>query len=182
MVGTIRFVGPTHFSTGFWVGVELLPECGGSGKNNGTVKGTFYFECPPNRGLFVRPSQLVLDQTTGRIEDIARYASEGATATSSALHFSPQRRLQLAGLLKLNISHVMGLLSRQLEMAEELEQQVQQVEGANSQISSARESRRAAEQQQGYEDASLVEELNLMVQQEQKIHEMFHINLKSLTS
>lgn len=49
MIGTIRFVGPTHFASGFWVGLELHPGVG-AGKNNGTVKGTVYFKCPPNRG------------------------------------------------------------------------------------------------------------------------------------
>lgn len=55
--GVIRFVGHTHFAGGHWVGLELV---GDGGKNNGTVKGVEYFRCPENRGLFVRPSQILL--------------------------------------------------------------------------------------------------------------------------
>lgn len=35
-----------------WVGIELDDD---SGKNNGSLKGIKYFECEPNRGLFVKP-------------------------------------------------------------------------------------------------------------------------------
>ncbi|EXX79593.1 Nip100p [Rhizophagus irregularis DAOM 197198w] len=54
-MGTIRFVGPTEFATGKWVGVELDEA---SGKNNGSVKGKHYFDCKPNHGVFVRASQI----------------------------------------------------------------------------------------------------------------------------
>jgi dynactin 1 len=53
--GTIRFVGPTEFATGKWVGVELDEP---SGKNNGSVNGKQYFACRPNHGVFVRSSQI----------------------------------------------------------------------------------------------------------------------------
>jgi len=52
--GIVRFIGPTSFADGDWVGVELAH----GGKNNGTVKGIKYFECPNNSGLFVRESHL----------------------------------------------------------------------------------------------------------------------------
>lgn len=48
----VRFVGQTAFSPGDWIGVELeTPQ----GKNDGAVQGERYFNCPPNRGMFVRP-------------------------------------------------------------------------------------------------------------------------------
>ncbi|KAI9021911.1 dynein associated protein-domain-containing protein [Hyaloraphidium curvatum] len=51
----VRFVGTTAFAAGTWVGLELpLP----AGKNDGSVNGEKYFECAPQHGLFVRPSQL----------------------------------------------------------------------------------------------------------------------------
>ena len=53
--GTIRFVGPTTFATGKWVGVELDEP---SGINNGSVAGKHYFDCRPNHGVFVRASQV----------------------------------------------------------------------------------------------------------------------------
>lgn len=53
--GFLRFIGPTHFESGEWCGIELdLPE----GKNDGRVEGEDYFHCLPNHGLFV-PSHFV---------------------------------------------------------------------------------------------------------------------------
>merc|ERR1711920_239522 len=55
--GYIRFVGPTSFAAGRWVGIELDEPVG---KNNGSVKGVSYFKCDANRGMFVRPAQVRL--------------------------------------------------------------------------------------------------------------------------
>ncbi|KAI9225058.1 dynein associated protein-domain-containing protein [Blastocladiella britannica] len=52
--GVVRYFGTTHFSTGQWVGVELDTP---TGKNDGIVQGQVYFQCAPNHGLFLRPSQ-----------------------------------------------------------------------------------------------------------------------------
>ncbi|CAO1632541.1 unnamed protein product [Parajaminaea phylloscopi] len=61
-LGTVLFVGQTSFAAGLWVGVELDPGVAG-GKNDGSVQGKRYFDTDPNRGVFVRSSQLeVLDQ------------------------------------------------------------------------------------------------------------------------
>lgn len=52
---TVRFIGETKFSPGEWIGVETD---GPEGKNDGEIGGTRYFECPPDRGLFVRRSMV----------------------------------------------------------------------------------------------------------------------------
>ncbi|XP_074540625.1 kinesin-like protein KIF13B isoform X2 [Halichoeres trimaculatus] len=53
--GTIRYVGPTDFAEGSWVGVELeVP----AGKNDGSVGGKHYFHCNPGYGVLVRPDRV----------------------------------------------------------------------------------------------------------------------------
>ncbi|KAI9631947.1 dynein associated protein-domain-containing protein [Dioszegia hungarica] len=55
-IGHVRWSGTNPaFSAGKWVGVELLEAVG---KNDGSVKGERYFDCQPNHGVFVRPSQV----------------------------------------------------------------------------------------------------------------------------
>ena len=58
--GVVRFVGPTHFARGIWVGVEIgVPK----GRNDGSINGQRYFQCEPKYGLFVPPKKLtVLDE------------------------------------------------------------------------------------------------------------------------
>ncbi|KAK8858530.1 hypothetical protein IAR55_002757 [Kwoniella newhampshirensis] len=55
-IGHVRWTGSNPgFAAGKWVGVELLEP---AGKNDGSVKGERYFDCQPNHGVFVRPSQV----------------------------------------------------------------------------------------------------------------------------
>ena len=55
--GYVRFIGPTKFAHGTWIGVELEQAFG---KNDGSLKGIRYFRCPEERGCFVRADKLSL--------------------------------------------------------------------------------------------------------------------------
>nr|XP_042901617.1 kinesin-like protein KIF13A isoform X1 [Parasteatoda tepidariorum] len=80
--GVVAYLGPTNFAAGPWAGVELDTP---TGKNDGTVNGTRYFECKPRFGIFVRPDKLVVD-SRGRAMRAARTSSPlngGVTAKRS---------------------------------------------------------------------------------------------------
>lgn len=54
-MGTVRYVGPTDFALGIWLGLELRSA---KGRNDGAVGDTRYFTCKPNHGVLVRPSRV----------------------------------------------------------------------------------------------------------------------------
>lgn len=55
---TTRFVGRcSGLPAGYWVGVQFDEPVG---KNNGTVKGVRYFECPEGYGGMVRPNNVAV--------------------------------------------------------------------------------------------------------------------------
>lgn len=58
----VRYIGETQFATGIWVGVELAEGEEPTGNNDGAVNGVPYFECPPARGIFLRPDMIDLEQ------------------------------------------------------------------------------------------------------------------------
>uniref|UniRef100_A0A7N4PDV6 Kinesin family member 13B n=1 Tax=Sarcophilus harrisii TaxID=9305 RepID=A0A7N4PDV6_SARHA len=61
--GIVRYVGPTDFQEGTWIGVELdLP----SGKNDGSIGGKQYFKCNPGYGLLVKPGRIKKAQGPAR--------------------------------------------------------------------------------------------------------------------
>uniref|UniRef100_A0A8C4QTD0 CAP-Gly domain containing linker protein family member 4 n=1 Tax=Eptatretus burgeri TaxID=7764 RepID=A0A8C4QTD0_EPTBU len=50
VIGVLRFVGSTQFSSGQWAGIELDQPIG---KHDGSVHSVRYFRCPPNHGEYL---------------------------------------------------------------------------------------------------------------------------------
>ena len=54
--GIVRYSGPIKVASGQWLGLELSDD---TGKNDGSVQGERYFQCPPRHGIFVRKEAIV---------------------------------------------------------------------------------------------------------------------------
>ncbi|XP_068796195.1 CAP-Gly domain-containing linker protein 4 isoform X3 [Struthio camelus] len=68
-MGTIRYIGPTDFAPGIWLGLELRSA---KGKNDGSVGEKRYFTCKLNHGVLVRPSRVTYRGINGAklVDDI----------------------------------------------------------------------------------------------------------------
>lgn len=111
--GTVRFVGPTDFAKGIWVGVELdapagretncqtrlllnspssaldllRPKFPPPGKNDGSVGGKHYFHCNPGYGVLVRPNRVSRGGTKRRRQQQKRRSANlsGSSPNLAAL-------------------------------------------------------------------------------------------------
>lgn len=53
--GCVQYIGTTDFKPGYWIGIQYDEPVG---KNNGSVKGRQYFQCPDKHGGFVKPENV----------------------------------------------------------------------------------------------------------------------------
>ncbi|XP_077499679.1 CAP-Gly domain-containing linker protein 3-like isoform X6 [Amblyomma americanum] len=88
-VGTLRYCGTIHFATGIWAGVEL---CNPLGKNDGSLGGVSYFQCPMNHGIFAP------------ITKIQKY--DGSPQVDAASPTKPSRPPKSISYPKVDVSHV----------------------------------------------------------------------------
>ncbi|KAF1925394.1 uncharacterized protein M421DRAFT_423721 [Didymella exigua CBS 183.55] len=54
--GIVKYVGLIHVAEGAWLGIDLQEP---TGKNDGSVRGERYFDCPPHHGLFVKETDIL---------------------------------------------------------------------------------------------------------------------------
>merc|ERR1712232_1159357 len=53
--GHVRYRGTTQFAAGEWVGIEFDESVGNT---DGSVDGVRYFQCEPDRGMFLTPDKV----------------------------------------------------------------------------------------------------------------------------
>lgn len=70
--GILKYIGQTQFAEGIWCGIELETP---SGKNDGSVNGETYFQCPPNCGVFVEFKNIELKEHFDIAKEIIRQLS-----------------------------------------------------------------------------------------------------------
>ncbi|XP_020620574.1 CAP-Gly domain-containing linker protein 3-like [Orbicella faveolata] len=93
--GTLRFCGPTDFASGEWAGMELDTPIG---KNDGSVGGVVYFQCPPKHGIFAPLSKItkadsIQKQQTPSNSRIAQaQVSQSSSRASSRSNSRPNSR------------------------------------------------------------------------------------------
>jgi len=93
-IAVIRYMGQAHFAEGDWVGVELE---GTGGKNDGSVGGQRYFDCPMYKGMFLRPSAMtVIDQPPPVVAKPANGAAKRPGRPSSVVGSGVGRRMSTA--------------------------------------------------------------------------------------
>lgn len=54
--GIVKYVGHIHVAEGDWLGIDLQEP---TGKNDGSVRGERYFDCPAGHGLFVKETDIL---------------------------------------------------------------------------------------------------------------------------
>lgn len=94
LMGTVKFLGPTEFAAGDWLGIELDEQ---AGKNDGSVKGKRYFESKPEHGIFVRPTAATKEdfqeETPKKLEPVLSPSNRSSRSSGLAPPLEKPKRL-----------------------------------------------------------------------------------------
>ncbi|XP_035794101.1 restin homolog isoform X3 [Anopheles albimanus] len=105
--GILKYLGETKFASGTWCGVQLDEA---SGKNDGTVDGVRYFECPAKYGIFVPIAKVTLSpsarKTSARLSRANSKESLNSLATMSSIATTATSRLRMSAQRKSSVSAV----------------------------------------------------------------------------
>uniref|UniRef100_T1DPP9 Putative cytoplasmic linker protein n=1 Tax=Anopheles aquasalis TaxID=42839 RepID=T1DPP9_ANOAQ len=100
--GILKYLGETKFASGTWCGVQLDEA---SGKNDGTVDGVRYFECPAKYGIFVPIAKVTLSpsarKTSARLSRANSKESLNSLATMSSIATTATSRLRMSAQVSL---------------------------------------------------------------------------------
>ncbi|KAL6426797.1 hypothetical protein ACFW04_009253 [Cataglyphis niger] len=97
--GVLRYQGPTDFAGGEWYGVELDEPLG---KNDGSVSGKRYFECPLKHGLFTVPHKVSRSPSARKSSMVYKSSSGSGTAVPSLQKRSGSRDSLASSIISVN--------------------------------------------------------------------------------
>jgi len=138
--GLVAFLGAVSFAEGDdWVGVRLIGDSVGHGKNDGSVDEVRYFDqCPPNGGIFIRRGSFAIrclgndDGKTRRLFSSRPSSPSKINAKLQSLRKNYYSRMTGFGSLKDDRLVIKSLTSRN----EELEEKVKTLESKLFEIGS----------------------------------------------
>ncbi|KAG6011531.1 hypothetical protein E4U54_008036 [Claviceps lovelessii] len=96
---TVRFAGQTSFQVGDWIGVELEDK---TGKNDGSVQGIRYFDCPAGYGMFVKPVMATIIAQPPTTKPPTRKPTRPSSFAPAAIKTAPSGDVALAKRRSLN--------------------------------------------------------------------------------
>ncbi|XP_055548764.1 restin homolog isoform X3 [Wyeomyia smithii] len=124
--GILKYLGETQFASGTWCGVQLDEA---SGKNDGSVDGVKYFECPDKYGIFVPIAKVTLSPSSRKTRLSRSGSKESLTSvgTMSSIATTATSRLRMSAqdVLREKQNHIEQLMR---------EREIDREEGANQTI------------------------------------------------